>query len=180
MTDITITEAIAEIKTIGKRIEKKREFITTYLSRQEGVKDPLEKQGGSFENIKQEIQAIMDLENRVVALRRGIQKANDATTVTIGERSRSISDWLVWRREAAPMHQQFLNGIRHTLNQVRTDAARKNVAVVSATIENGAKPTDFIVNIDEQRLSAEIEDFETTLGKLDGILSLKNATVFIK
>lgn len=41
---ITITEALAEIKTVAKRIEKKRDFIRAYLSRQEGVRDPLEKQ----------------------------------------------------------------------------------------------------------------------------------------
>lgn len=88
---ITITEALAEIKTIIKRVEKKREFITAYLSRQEGVKDPLEKQGGSFENIRKEQQAILDLEDRIVSLRRGIQIANELTIVNISGKSRSIS-----------------------------------------------------------------------------------------
>lgn len=46
---LTITEALAEIKTVGKRVEKKREFIKAFLARQDGVKDPLEKDGGSFQ-----------------------------------------------------------------------------------------------------------------------------------
>lgn len=83
MAGITITEALAEIKTIGKRIEKKREFIGGFLARQDGVRDPLEKDGGSAKAIAGERQSVNDLEDRIVALRRGIQRANDETSVTI-------------------------------------------------------------------------------------------------
>jgi hypothetical protein len=178
---ITITEALAEIKTVAKRIEKKRDFIRAYLSRQEGVRDPLEKQGGSFDNIAKEQQSIMDLENRIVTLRRGIQVANETTTVTINGTSRTISDWLVWRREAAPMHRDFLNSVRQTLNDIREGAKRKGANIINASVvDNNSKPTDIIVNIDEARLANDIEQFEITLGQLDGVLSLKNATVAIK
>lgn len=175
---LTITEALAEIKTVGKRVEKKREFIKAFLARQDGVKDPLEKDGGSFQAIARERQAIGDLENRVVVLRRGIQKANEITIVTINGISRSIADWLVWRREAAPMHRDFLNQLRGALNNVREQAKRNGSAMIapSAVAE---RPTDFIVNINEQDLAQEIEQLEDTLGQLDGQLSLKNATVAI-
>lgn len=53
---ITITEALAEIKTIGKRIDSKKQFVTSHLARQDGVKDPLEKDGGSAELLKRERQ----------------------------------------------------------------------------------------------------------------------------
>ena len=53
---ITITEALAEIKTVGKRVEKKREFIKSFLARQDGIKDPLEKDGGSYQAIARERQ----------------------------------------------------------------------------------------------------------------------------
>lgn len=41
-----ITEALAELKTLNKRVEKKKEYVKAYLYRQEGLKDPLEKDGG--------------------------------------------------------------------------------------------------------------------------------------
>lgn len=176
---ITITEALAEIKTIGKRIEKKREFIKGFLARQDGIKDPLEKDGGSFQAIARERQAIGDLENRLVSLRRGIQTANEVTSVTINGVSRSVADWLVWRREAAPLHRDFLNHLRNALNGVREQAKRNGAAMISAAAV-AEKPTDFIVNINEQELAEEIETLEDTLGQLDGQLSLKNATVSIK
>ena len=44
---LTITEALAEIKTLEKRIQKKQEFVGSFLYRQEQFKDPLAAQGGS-------------------------------------------------------------------------------------------------------------------------------------
>lgn len=178
---ITITEALAEIKTVGKRIEKKREFITGFLARQDGVRDPLEKDGGSAAVIASERQAVGDLENRIVALRRGIQRANDETSVTIGGETRSISEWLTWRRDVAPGRRNWLNQVRGGLNGLREKAKREGNAVISAVATTAdTKPTDVIVNIDERALAEEIEKLEETLGVLDGQLSLKNATVTIE
>lgn len=173
---ITITEALAEIKTVQKRVEKKQEFIGSFLARQDGIKDPLEKDGGSFQAVARERQAIGDLEKRVIAIRRGIQRANEATDITINAISRTIADWLVWRREIAPGQRAFLAKLRATLNGVR-DQARKQGSGIIAPGAQADKPSDFIVNINEQELAAEIETLEDTLGQLDGQLSLKNATV---
>lgn len=175
---ITITEALAEIKTIGKRITAKREFIRGLLTRQDGLKDPLEKDGGSHRAIEAERQSMRDLAQRIVDLRAGIRKANDDTLVTIHGMSRSIADWLVWRREVAPIEQQQLTQWRATINDMREKAKRAGAAIVgpSGTAE---RPTDLIVNVSEADLAREIEILEDTLGQLDGVLSLKNATVTI-
>lgn len=175
---ITITEALAEIKTVGKRIEKKREFVRGFLARQDGVRDPLEKDGGSAKVISEERQAIGDLEARLIALRRGIQKANDETTVTINGKTLSINEWLTWRRDVAPGQKAFLASIQSALNNVRQQAKQQGVALVSASATTAeTKPTDLVVNVDERAIGEEIERLEDTLGQLDGQLSLKNATV---
>ena len=57
--------------------------------------------GGSVSAIKRELQAIHDLEERMVRIRRAIQHANQVTNVTIGKQARSIADWLVWRRDVS-------------------------------------------------------------------------------
>lgn len=175
-----ITEALAEIKTIAKRITTKREFIGGYLARQEGVKDPLEKDGGSIAVIRQERQAIHDLESRIVALRRGIQHANETTVVTINGASRSIADWLTWRRDVVPSHRTFLLSVRDSLGRLRDKAKREGITVIPGGTPGEAQPTDFVVNIDERALAQEIEQLEDTLGQLDGQLSLVNATVPIQ
>lgn len=175
---ITITEGLAEIRTITKRIVSKRLSIVPYLTRQEGLKDPLEKNGGSPAVIAREMQAIKDLEDRIVAIRCAIQSANDATTVEINGMARTISQWIIWRRDIAPDLKSHLSLHRQTLASVRQTAIRQGNAVVT-NADKAAKPTDFIINIDEGELAKAIEDMENTLGTLDGQLSLKNATVLI-
>jgi hypothetical protein len=177
MAQITLTEALAEIKTIDKRIEKKREFVLGYLLRQEMFKDPLEKDGGSVSAIKRELQSIHDLEERKVHIRRAIQQANERNSITVGKQTRTIADWLVWRREVAPIQQQFLANIRGKIEQARQEALRRGAGLSSTA--DSAKPNDVIVNVNEQELAREIESLEDVLGTLDGQLSLRNATLFL-
>lgn len=175
--NITITEALAEIKTIGKRVEKKKQFIGQYLLRQERLKDPLEKEGGSVEGIRRERQAIRDLQQRAVDIRLAIDAANEASKITVADQTRSIAEWLIWRREVAPAEQKFLGEIRSGIERVRQDVTKKGGAMVS--VGDAAKPDDIIVHINEGELAKEIEAMETILGALDGQLSLKNATIVI-
>src|SRR3990167_9133141 len=179
---MTITEALAEIKTTGKRIAKKREAVACYIARQDNLKDPLANDGGSVEFIKRERQAIGDLENRIVELRAKIAAANARTGVTVEGETRSVADWLTYRREVAPGQQQFLNNLRGGLDGLRKQVAAKGLGLVNATATvNTAevKPTDVWVNISEKGLAEEIEHLETVLGGLDGQLSITNATTTI-
>ena len=176
--NITITEALSEIKTVSKRIASKREFIGQFLSRPDGLRDPLEKEGGSVEVLQKELQAIGDLEKRIVELRRGIQKANEANSITLEGETKTIADWLHWRRDVAPAKDNFLNGLRRSLQQIR-DQSRRNGNVLVNPGAQAEKPTDMIVNINEKDLAAESEKLNSILGQLDGQLSLKNATVTI-
>jgi hypothetical protein len=177
-TTTTVTEALAELKTIGKRIEKKRQYISAYLMRQEALKDPLEKDGGSPKVISRERQAIADLEKRHIAIRLAIQKANQVTPVTIEGLTKSLAEWLTWRKEIAPGLQQHLGQIRNQIEQIRRQALQKGATVVTAG-GTAEKPTDVVVNVDEAELAKETELLEAMLGALDGQLSLKNATVTI-
>lgn len=176
MTEITITEALAEIPTIEKRIEKKKEFIINYLYRQSSVRDPHEKDGGSDELIAREMQAINDLEERMIKIRRVIQKANSENTITIEDQTRTIVDWLTWRREIAPKEQRFLNELMLKINEIRRQAMRQGVNV---TDKDEGFSSDYVVNINERELADDIEKLEKILGILDGQLSLKNATIKI-
>lgn len=175
---ITITEALATIKTIDKRIAKKNEYIRAFATRQDGYKDPLATDGGSFNVIQREQQAIGDLENEKIRLRRGIAVVNDETDLTIQGTTRSVAEWLIWRREVAPNAQQRLNGLRQVITVARNEAKKNGLTVVGPG-SVAEKPSDLHVNVNEAKLAGEIEQLETTLGELDGALSLKNATVTI-
>lgn len=177
----TITEALAEIKTIGKRIEKKRQSVATYLARDSRLKDPLEKDGGSAKFIISERQGIADLENRIVAIRTAIQKSNLQTQTAIGNRTLTVAEWLTWRREVAGGTQGFLNGLNAGIRGIREKAQKEGATIVqTATDSDGKSLREVIVNIDEKALLEEQENLEKTLGDLDGRLSLLNATTVIE
>lgn len=178
MERMTVTEALAELKTIAKRIEKKQEFVLGYLVRQEIQRDPLEKDGGSPAAIERELQAIRDLGERQVSIRRGIANINAVTSLTIGKSARSIADWLVWRRECATTQKSVLERVNQKIQVIRRDAQQKGLAVTEPG--KAGTLTDVVVNVNERRLAEDMEDFETVLGTLDGQLSLKNATTFIE
>lgn len=173
---ITITEALAEIPTLDKRIEKKQEFVIQYLYRQSAVRDPHEKDGGSAELIKREIQAIGDLQERRVKIRALIQEANQNNLIVIDGITKTITDWLTWRREIAPRQQSFLRDMSTRINAMRQSAMQRGLKV---TDQDAGFSQDFVVNVNEKELAEKIESLENILGVLDGQLSLKNATITI-
>ena len=179
----TITEALAELKTISKRIEKKQGFIAANVARQEGLKDPLAKDGGSVTVIERELQSIDDLLKRHVAIRMAIQRVNQATYLTIGDAVMSIAEWLTWRKEVAPTLARFNKTLQDGIRLTRDQAQKKGYSVVAGALsvsQADGKPTDVVINVDEKKLADRIEEHEQVLGTLDGLLSLKNATVMIE
>lgn len=179
MTLLTITEALAEIKTTQARIAKKRDGVHQYLARQDGLRDPLEKSGGSYAFIQAELQSVADLEARIVTLRGAIARKNHEVTIGISGISKSMADWLTWRREIMPNREAFYAKQRANLASIRQQATQKGMAIVGPGQAPSAL-TDLIVNLDEKQLAEEIEKLETIKGQLDGQLSLKNATVTLE
>lgn len=177
-SQITITEALQELKTIDARVGKKKEFIFSFLYRQNNQRDPHEKDGGSAVLIARERQSIDDLLERKIRIRNAINEANAANTVTIGDKTRTIGEWLVWKRDVAPILRNILNETSTRLQAVRNDAQRHGFAVTQ-TAPSEVTP-DVIVNINERELAEQIETLTEITSVLDGQLSLKNATITIE
>ena len=165
----TITETLAEIKTLSKRLKKMRAFVLEYIVRDDKLKDPLLDDGGSKEIIKQKLQAITDIEKRMVRLRSAINKSNKDTTLTVAGVTQSVSDWLIWRREVEPDYRKFLVAMNS-----RIQVERENRAYSMRSKDTDA--SDLVVNVNEKELGTEAEQLEEILGTLDGQLSLLNAT----
>lgn len=179
MFNITITEALAEIKTIDKRIETKQSQLRTYLYRDNRLKDPIKE--GSEEFIRRERQGIEDLQRRIIALRTAIQRANMDTKLSLNSVEMTVYEWLIWRREVAPKLQQHLSGMWSELQGARRSAQQQGISVVAAAaaVQGNGEVREVIVNIDETALAKAREDVEKNLGELDGRLSLINATTMI-
>ena len=182
---LTITEALQEIKTLVARIQKKRESVKPYLLRDSRIKDPFEKDGGVEKFIREERQSIGDLEARIISIRTQIQASNLNSSLTIGDCTRSVAEWLTWRREISKGQKDFLQVIWSSIQATRQQVQQKGGRVVTNGTAPGSAaydqntPPEVIVGVDEQGLLKEIEGMEETLGVLDGRLSLFNATTTI-
>lgn len=168
MSKLTITEALAEIKTVTKRIENKRQFVNSSFAMDSRLRDPYEESGGVKKKLREELQAIGDLEQRLVDLRMAIARANSTTQLTIGKRSRTVSEWLIWRREVAPATTRFYKGLQ---------------AGIANAVKHKFDPNEnasVVVVADQAHITETIEDIDAILGELDGKLSLLNATTFVE
>jgi hypothetical protein len=181
---MTITEALAEIKTIGKRLEKKRTGVLQNIGRDARLKDPLD--GGTVEFVKRERQAITDLEARIVTIRTAIASSNLSTFATVGAETRTVFEWLTFRREVAEGRRLFLaqmnNYIRQVREKVQKDGGRvitANVASTAIVEGSGKQAIEVIIHLDEKELLEREENLLKILGDLDGKLSLLNATTVI-
>lgn len=176
MTSITITEGLAEIKTLEKRIQHKSAALIPYVARPAALIDPLEKKGGSALYITGEMQSIMDLQNRLISIRTAIQNTNLKTKLTVQGIERTIAEWLTWRKEISNNQRMLLANIRAQISRARGEGrpstARQAVADATST------GVDQIhVSVDESGIISASEQMEQVLGTLDGQLSLMNATV---
>lgn len=174
---ITITEGLAEIKTIQARLDKRQEAVLRFLARDARLRDPLESEGGSIEFVRRERQAIGDLEERIVNIRTAIQAVNLATQLSVNNRTATVSEWLNWRRDVSGRHGNFLNTMNQTIAQARQKAAQQGARLTDQ--DANTKPGDFIIAVSERELAEAIEEQEIVLGELDGKLSLLNATTTI-
>lgn len=170
---MTITEGLAEIKTLVKRIEKKKLFILANLAHASTMHDPLTKDGGSDSIVEKELQAIKDMENRLVSIRIWIAQANAATAITLNGQTKTIAEWLIWKREVAPGRSNLLAQMTIGLASMRKQIEDKGREVAD-------KGLDLIPHVSEVGLAQWNEEHETILSELDGQLSLRNATVQIE
>jgi hypothetical protein len=176
MQEITITEALAEIKLIEKKIESKTALVTANLTRVKHIPDPL---GDSVATLSQEMQAIGDLYERLVRIRSAIAMANITNVITCDESTRTIYDWLVWKREVADKHISLYTTVfKNTKSMMDTAAQRPQVFKDEKTQE--PKLVELVANLSYMDYVKKAEEKQATLDKLDGLLSLKNATITIK
>lgn len=180
MPKYTITEGLAETKLIKAKIQTKKDFISQNVGRMDITPDPFEKEdGGSAGRVKREFQAIADLRMRLVGIRSAIQSANSVTRLTIGEREMSVTDWLNWKREVADEELSFIKQASTSIQQLKNQNER-SPQVLKDKETGDSRILKPVFNIDQGWIQKQLEVVQTTLGELDGKLSMLNATTFIE
>lgn len=174
---MTITEALAEIKLINDKIQKKQAYVLDNLTRVRQQPDPLASKGGTSIVIAAEVQSIGDLESRLTKIRAAIMQANLSNMAECRGTTMPIYEWLVWKREVAKslsnFYQQIYNNTKRKVDEIqRAPQLFKN---------DGDKPVlvELEVALPYMDYATKYSDVIETLNKLDGLLSLKNATITV-
>lgn len=178
MHQMTITEALAEVRLIEKKIEKGKQMVGQHVARFDHVIDPFEEQGGSRMVVTRELQSLHDLGERRVKIREALSEANLKTMLAIGTTTRSITGWLAWKREVAESEQRVMVQLVSQAQQ-HIERAQSKPTVYKEKDGEEPKLAKLILNVDISDLNAKAMAIEEILGVLDGKLSLLNATTVI-
>lgn len=174
-----ITEAMSEVKLCVKKIQSNRDFVLRNLRREEWRKDPFEKDGTTQEaQVQQALQAIMDLERRIVALKNGINKTNLTQMIELEGRTMSVAEWIIWKREVLPLRKQMLSVFANQIANTAVEGMSPARRFVGQT-EQGPQ-TNWYINVSDKWLLAELQMLETIEQRLDARLSMMNANVEVE
>lgn len=176
--ELTITQALAKINVLKKRIENKAAFVREHVARQKMYEDPFAAEGGTPKEIVSAQDSIRKNSESVIKLRCAINASNTLTYVEAAHLRRSIAAWLIWKREVEPSERTRVAALLEAIKRTRETAASKKVQVVSHDGE-AQEPLDLMINIDEKALRLKASLLDDITGELDGELSQSNATTTI-
>lgn len=177
-SNITITEALAELKTLDKRIESTRDFILKYGVRQGSTIDPLDDEGGSDKVIPAKLQSLADLLQRKVAIRSAINRKNAETMLEVKGVTRTIAEWIIWRREAYKQELQAYTSLQANVLGARQQCIKHGMTMK----DDGTQPSkvqEVASFIKESVIQKKIEQLQEIESTLDGRLSHVNATTSV-
>lgn len=176
---MTITEALQELKTLDKRIDSTREFILKYGIRQGSTIDPLDDEGGAHVAIPQRMQSLRDLFARKVSIRSAINKKNADTLLTLGGKSMTLAEWIVWRRDVFQKEIEAFRALQRQVIEARRQCIEKGMTLK----DDGTQPNrvqEVSCFIPESKIQKEIETLQEIESTLDGKLSMINATTTVE
>jgi hypothetical protein len=181
MATMLITEALQQVKILTDRIQKKQRVVTQYATHNSLFVDPLHKVGGSAKTVTEELASISDLEENLVKIRVAIQKKNLEVSLTLEGTTRTIAEWLIWRRDVAPGTSNFKAVLSNSISVARNKLESEVKQATARAVEGQAvKEVNLVVHLDEKALAASSERLGVILGNLDGKLSVFNATTSIE
>ncbi len=163
---MNIAEGLAEIKLLKKRITSRLQFVGQHVIRYKSMMDPLAKKGGSTEIVGRARQSVADMRKRIIDIRCAIARTNDVTTAEVAGFTKTISAWLVWKREIVDGAVDELETIvRHVKEHQRIAA--------------GDPEKDVEAHVDMVEVQRDLERYQTAKARLDAKLSVINATTDI-
>ena len=173
--ETTITEALAEIKLIDAKVAKKQSVVfdrNNLMYLEQVIRKPVV-------SITEEIQSIEALLDNREKIRAAIMASNVVTRVEIGGIEKTIYGWLCFKKETGAALSNTYQQINAAVSSLKEEIQRRpSFYKDDKTGEN--RLVKAVFTIDDKALLKKAEDTAALLEKIDGVLSLKNATTVIR
>ena len=156
-SNMKIIEALKEIKLIEKKIEENGKLVFKYSSQPDNIKLPFETEEQQKKEIRNLDQSTKDLIENMIILNKRISITNLKVQVEINGETRSIQEWILYRRKIYTLYMNFY----------------ENMKVGRFTVEKDVKINTFF---DERSKVDSIRRIEDTYHHIDRRLEVINAT----
>jgi len=163
-----IIEALKNLKTIQKRMEKNCQDISQYCAYVSTETPAFETEDKQREHVKSLVQANLDLEKEYLRLKKAIELTNLNVTVTIGTRTLTITELMSIRRVMEKFHKA-------TYQALNANSALQRLNEIYRKGVDGANPARVIALFKEEDKVNSLRDWEEFTSQIDGKLEVVNA-----
>lgn len=163
-----IIEALKNLKTIQKRMEKNCAEITQYCAYVNTETPAFETEEKQRTEVAQRIQANMDLEAEYLRLKKAIETTNLNIKITIGSRTYTITELISIKRVLGKYHAATYSALNPNAAMTRlNEVFRKGI--------DGTNPARVVVLYKEEEKNKQLRDWEDFMSQIDGKLEVLNA-----
>jgi len=161
-----IIEALKELPLIIKKIEKNNGLIQEYAAISTNRENPFGSIEACKEKVKSLLQSNQDLIDNYLELKRDISYTNAISELKIGDKTISITAWLMYRNILSSLELEGYSNL-NTKYAESSFSVSKEEAVLGVQINR--------MYYEGEKLKA-IETIEDRVGKIDSALEIFNAT----
>lgn len=163
-----IIEALKNLKTIQKRMEKNCAEITQYCAYVSTENPAFETEDKQKAEVQSLIQANMDLEVEYLRLKKAIEQTNLNVSVTIGSRTYTITELISIKRVVGRLHTM-------TYGALDPRAAVQRLNEIYRKGVDAANPARVVALYKEEDKNRNLRDWQEFLDQIDGRLEVVNA-----
>lgn len=168
-----IIQALKNLKTIEKRIEKNCQAISLYCAYISVEVLPYETEDKQRQEVQSLVQANIDLEKEYLKLKCSIEYTNLITKVKIGEFEYSISELIVLKRGIGKVKGATFRA--NTYKSLSLLAANQRFNQAASRGVDATNPPRVIPLFQEKYRNEQLTAWENFLAQIDGTLEVVNA-----
>jgi len=171
--EITIADALTELKRIKKLLVKRVQNITRYSSKRKGGKDEIENQK---KFITSEYQSAKDLITRYKNIKLAINASNLDTMLTFEKKTFSVAEAILFKQQFHEMNNQILNSFSANTGLAQINAYTRMIGGLGALTQEQLEKIDMVPELlyDEAEILKSKEEQLNLYSFVDALIEKSN------